>query len=168
MATLLEIEELPIRVNSRGQWLHGDEPLHPKVELLFQRSVRVNDDGTYRIEVGANKSAIEVEDVAFFVKSIRIFLSDERKIKRVQLKVSDGASEDLDPATLMQADDNVFYCRIRRDQFGVPCRFSPSAYHELVLYAEMQNSEIVLEVGGEFYDILDYSPKPQPTSSRLP
>tara|TARA_Y100001934_G_C12353397_1_gene776684 strand:+ start:328 stop:834 length:507 start_codon:yes stop_codon:yes gene_type:complete len=161
MTLLLEIENLPIRVNTRGQWLHGDEPLHKKVEALFQKSVRLNSDGSYRIEVGRNSSPIEVADVAFFVKSIEITIDENQKIDNVRLWLSDGAIEDLNPTTLMQSKSNVFYCKIQRDGFFVPCRFSPAAYHELLLYGELQDEEVVLGIQGREYRIGDYTPFPE-------
>ena len=161
MATLLEIEELPIRVNTRGVWLHGDKPLHPKVEILFRESVRINEDGTYRIELGRNKSPIEVEDVAFFVKSIQVHCSESEIVKSVELKLSDGTSEILNPGTLMQSESNVFYCRLERDGFRVPCRFPPAAYHELLLHAEMIDSEVLLQIGNEQFQIQEYNRNPE-------
>ena len=161
MATLLEIEELPIRVNTRGEWLHGDKALHPKVEILFRESVRINEDGTYRIELGRNKSSIEVEDVAFFVKSIQVHFSESKIVKRVELKLSDGTSEVLNPATLMQSESNVFYCRLERDGFWVPCRFPPAAYHELLLHAEMIDSKVLLQIGNEQFQIQEYNQTPE-------
>ena len=76
MAHLLEIETFPIVVNARGEWSHGGKPLHPRVEKLFRESVRVNADGSYRIELGRNQSDIEVADVAFFVTSLELALDD--------------------------------------------------------------------------------------------
>ena len=163
MATLLEIEELPIRVNTRGEWLHGDKPLHPKVEVLFRESVRINEDGTYRIEMGRNRSLIEAEDVVFFVKSIQLHFSEPNTLKSVTLKLSDGTSEVLNPATLMQSESNVFYCRLERDGFWVPCRFPPAAYHELLLHAEMIDSKVLLQIGDEQFQIQEYKQNPERT-----
>jgi len=163
MATLLEIEELPIRVNTRGEWLHGDKPLHPKVEILFRESVRINEDGTYRIEMGRNKSPIEVEDVAFFVRSMQLEFSESETLESVELKLSDGTNEALNPGTLMQSESNVFYCRLERDGFWVPCRFPPAAYHELLLHAEMVDSKVLLQIGNDQFQIQEYNPTPEPT-----
>ena len=161
MPALLEIEELPIRVNTRGKWLHGDEPLHPKVEVLFRKSVRMNPDGTYRIEVGRNKSAVHVEDAAFLVMGLTIAEDDSGGISRVELRLSDGVCEALNPATLMQSEADVFYCRIVRDGFWVPCRFPPGAYHNLMLHAQLIESQIALVIGGKSFGVAQYVQAPE-------
>lgn len=160
MATLLEIEELPIRINSRGDWLHGETPLHPKVEILFRESIRINDDGSYRIEMGRNVSSIEVEDAAFFVRATKLNQSADGVLENVVLILSDGTSEELNPKTLMQSSNNIFYCRIVRDEFEVPCRFSPGAYHELLLFAEEVDGQVMLPIGAEQFPIGEYQASP--------
>lgn len=148
MAYLLEIEAFPIRINERGEWSHGGKSLHPRVELLFRKSIRVNEDGSYRIELGPNKSSIEVSDVAFFVQSISIMRDSDGQVESVQMTLSDGAVESLEPTTLMQSDDNVLYCGVLRDSFLVPCRFPTAAYHELAFLMDFDLEEPTLQIGG--------------------
>ena len=162
MTYLLEIEELPIRINSRGEWLHGNTPLHPKVRDLFNRNIQINDDLTYRIELGANRSDIDVEDVAFFVSSIQLLEDSNGALEEVKLLISDGIWEMLDPDTVMQSAENVFYCGVKRCGYSVPCRFQPAAYHEIALYADIVEGRPVLIIGGEHFSIDQFDSKPKP------
>ena len=153
MAHLLEIETFPIVVNAQGQWSHGGKPLHPRVEKLFRENVRVNEDGSYRIDLGRNQSDIEVADVAFFVTSLELALDERGELQRVELTLSDGSCEALNPRTLMQSTDNVFYCAIKRDSFLVPCRLARAPYHELALFTEILDDGPVLRMSGSAFGI---------------
>src|SRR5688572_22506607 len=111
MARLLELEELPIRVTARGVWLHGAEPLHPKVQRLFEKSVRIDAHGAYQLRIEFRTAPIEVEDTAFFVRRTELDVTDGR-LMRVRLVLSDEREEMLDPTTLMQSAEHVLYCRV--------------------------------------------------------
>ncbi len=161
MAHLLEIETFPIVLNARGEWSHGGKPLHPRVEKLFRESVRVNADGSYRIELGRNQSDIEVADVAFFVTSLELALDERGELERVELTLSDGSREALNPCTLMQSSDNVFYCAIERDSFLVPCRLERAPYHELALFTEIQEEGPVLRMSGSVFGISSFERAPK-------
>jgi hypothetical protein len=161
MAHLLEIETFPIVVNAQGKWSHGGKPLHPRVEKLFRENVRVNEDGSYRIDLGRNQSDIEVADVAFFVTRLELVLDERGDLQRVELTLSDGSCEALNPRTLMQSTDNVFYCAIERDSFLVPCRLQRTPYHELALFTEILDDGPVLRMSGSAFGInrMQRSPK---------
>ena len=161
MAHLLEIETFPIVLNAQGQWSHGGKPLHPRVEKLFRESVRVNADGSYRIELGRNQSNIEVADVAFFVTAVELVLDERGELQRAELTLSDGSSEALNPRTLMQSSDNVFYCVIERDSFLVPCRLQRTPYHELALFTEILDDGPVLRMSGSAFAISPFERAPK-------
>ena len=168
MAQWFEIREHPIRITARGRWLHGDQPLHPRVEALFARHLTVTGDGSYAIALGFRRHPLQVDDAAFFVRSTRITCDRRGRIERVLLQLSDSSEEELDGATLMQAADNVLYCRIERDGMSVPCRFSPAQYHELALFAEPTDDAPCFFVAGETWTIAPYNPKPISKKSQEP
>lgn len=161
MATWFELPDLPIRITARGAWLHGDQPLHPRVATLFARNVVPHADGAYFVQLGYARQQLVVEDTAFFVTSIRPVMDGER-IAKVGLQLSDGALEDLNPATLMQAADNTFYCRLRRHNLVVPCRFTPAQYHALALHAEMEQDTAMLPIQGRRWPIGAYDARVVP------
>lgn len=162
MAYLVELEEHPIRVNARGRWFHGGEPLHPKVEALFQRHVTVDEAGNYIIQLEHRRAPLEVEDTPFFVRSIRCHRQGG-ELSRVELILSDGSREDLNPHTLMQSeDDHAFYCQITRGGCLVPCRLGTQHYHELAWDMAYEGERAVLHLGGGSYPIATYDPRPRP------
>jgi hypothetical protein len=160
MAKWFELPDLPIRITARGEWLHGDEPLHPRVATLFARNVVPHADGTYFVQLGYARQQLEVEDTAFFVRSLRA-PTVGGALGAVTLHTSDDVEEALDPSTLMQSEDNVFYCAIKRHDMTVPCRFTPAQYHELALHAEVDGDAAYLIVGGKRWPIKPYRRVPQ-------
>ncbi len=155
MVRLLELEELPIRVTARGEWLHGDVPLHPRVQRLFAANVVPHADSTYSVKLGYFEHPLTVADTPYQVR--RLDITEERgEVVRVVLSISDGREDELAAATLMQDADNVLYCRIVRHGLWVPCRFSPAQYHELVL-ASQRDDDLRLYIGGKPFDLAPYS-----------
>ena len=69
MADLAILDEKPIRVTADGRWLHGDDPLHPRVEALFKRSVVPTADG-WILEVGDQRAELQVADTPFAVTTL--------------------------------------------------------------------------------------------------
>jgi hypothetical protein len=156
---LLELDDRPIRLSARGEWLQGDQPLHPRVAQLFARSIAV-EAGRYVLRLRDWTSPIEVEDTAYFVRSSSLDAEPAGGVAGIRLLLSDGAEERLDPRTLMQSADNVLYCRIRRGGQLLPCRFSPGQYHELVLAAGGDDG--TLTIAGARWRLSPYDPTPRP------
>lgn len=165
MADVFVLSHAPIRVNTRNEWLHGDDPINPRVAKLFAHSVQVAQDGSYAVHVGQDTQPIAVEDTPYHVASMVMEPEEGRKgaqrLKRVRLSLSDGAQEVLDPSTLMQSADNALYCRLVRQGHAVPCRFTPQQYHALALYAEQSAEGHTLTVAGTAHRVGPYDRRPQ-------
>jgi hypothetical protein len=151
LSVLLLIDDLPIRLSADGRWLHGDEALHPKVAILFAKCLIPKENGEYELHVGQQKSPVLVSDVGFFVRSIRVVASADGEIEKVELKISDGTTQLLEPGSLMMSEENALYCRIQRHGFEVPCKFTAQQYHELALQAEFDGEFALLNVSREKY-----------------
>jgi hypothetical protein len=151
-----------IRVNTRNEWLHGEDLINANVSALFARHIEVQTDGTYAVKMGDACQRIEVDDTPFWVTLAVPHLDANEKIASIMLKVSDGQHEMLDPTTLMQSADNVLYCRIKRGPFKVPCRFAPHQYHELALHAQNDGDGYYFNLGGTRYAIAPYDRRPKP------
>ena len=164
MAQLLIIDDLPIRIGKDGQWLHGNDPVHPKVAILFAKSVYPLADGGYELRVAHQKAQVLVADCAFFIRSIELVRDEAKALMGIDLRISDGQRERLDPATLMMSDENVLYCRIHRHGFSVPCRFLQRHYYELVEAAEIEGELAYIEVDGRRFEL---SKPYDPTSQKL-
>lgn len=161
MAQIVSFDNGPVRVNARGEWLQGGEPLHPRVVELFCRHLVPTLDGRVFIQLGFQRYELDVEDTVYFVTSLDIEKTEGR-IERVRLGISDGRQEFLRPDSLMQSIDHVFYCRVLRRELGVPCRFSPSLYHMLALEMDEDPAGHFLEVAGERHRVASYDPTPLP------
>ena len=165
MADVFTLPTAPIRVNTRNEWLHGDDLIKAKVAKLFARSVRIEGDGSYAVCVGRDSQAIRVDDTPFWVTSMVMQPMDGGRLQQVHLTLSDGQTEPLNPATLMQSADNTLYCRIVRQGFEVPCRFAPQQYHALALHAQSDGEGYSLLLGGKKYLIGPYSRLPVPLAN---
>lgn len=165
MADVFMLTDAPIRVNTRNEWLHGDDLINPKVAKLFAHSVQVAADGSYAVHVGRDRQSIAVDDTPYSVVSMVMEAntgSEQRGLERVRLSLSDGTQEELNPATLMQSADNALYCRIERQNYAVPCRFTPQQYHALALHADDSASGYGLQVAGQRYPLKPYDRRPLP------
>ena len=153
LAKLLIIDDLPIRIATDGQWLHGDDPVHPKVAILFSKSVYPLEDGNYELRVGPQKAPVLVADCAFFVRSLTIARDESGALTKIDLCISDEHNETLEPSTLMMSEENVLYCRIERHGFSVPCRFLQRHYYEIVELSDVEGDEAFIQVGEQRFEL---------------
>lgn len=161
MTHMFELANKPIRVDARGQWLHGSDPILARVAAFFCKHVVVAENGNYAIRIGPQVQPLLVDDTAFWVRSMSWEGGagkgiDPQAIEHLLLHLSDGQVERLDARTLMQSADNVLYCRLLRQGFSVPCRFSAQQYHDLALRAHADEESFVLPLGGTNYRIGAY------------
>lgn len=147
MPRLLEIEELPLRLDRHGQWRHGSEPLHPRVAELFARHVVPRPDGTYVVRLERDEQPVEVELVAYFVRRVELEESGAA-LRAVTLHLSDGGLEPLRPETLMLGDDDALYCRLERGGLSVAARFLSTPHHALAAHAEVDGDGAWLRLAG--------------------
>jgi hypothetical protein len=159
MAQMLEVEDLPIRLTARGVFLHGDTPLHPRVAALFARNIVPEPDGKFRIQLGHARHPLLVEDAAYSVSSLTL-QGPQGDLQHVVLHLSDGAQEPLAAGTLMQSEDNVLYCRIRRHGLRVAVRLTAQQYHNLALSMQPHGDGFALRLGGALWPVGPYEPGP--------
>ena len=163
MADFVELLEEPIRLDSQGVWYHGEDLINSKVADLFSRSIHIFADGSYGVSFGRKPQKIETVDTAFFVRRLECFTEGEgvnTYLERVELYLSDGTHELLDPSTLMQSVDNGFYCRLERGEFLVPCKFLPRHYHALGEWFSLESGLGFLCMANKQWPILAYHSAP--------
>ena len=107
MADVFTLPTAPIRVNTRNEWLHGDDLINAKVAKLFAQSVRIQKDGSYAVCLGKESHTIWADDTPFWVTSMVMEPMDGRRLQQVRLTISDGQTEWLNPGTLMQSVDKT-------------------------------------------------------------
>ena len=113
-----------------GSWTHEGVPiLNRRLRAAFDRSVRFLPDegGVYVVQLGRFRGQIEVEEAAFFARSV--------DAESGTVHLSDGSAECLDPATLHPSPhDGAWLCRVKRDlaPAGLLARFTHAAQAEIL------------------------------------
>lgn len=173
MTVFVEYSTDPIRLTETGVWMHGDDKIIPRVAELFARHLAVTPEGRYFIVIDRQSVEIQVADTALFVRSLDA-RADGEHLREVTLTLSDGSSQPLDGATLMQSDAHVLYCRVAcpavvdgvlRGTLMVPCRFPAGLYHQLALHAEADGAAHVLPLGEVRYRFAPYDRSPKPSKN---
>jgi hypothetical protein len=133
-----------LHLHHDGRFSHEGEPIrNKKLREHFDRSVDyLPEEGKFIVRLGHFRGQIEVEEAAFFVRSI--------DCETGELALSDGSREKLDVTSLVASRiDGALLCRIKRSLApeGLLARFSGAAQAELLLAVEEQNGRTVLRLG---------------------
>jgi hypothetical protein len=128
-----------------GRWTHEGAPVkHPKLRAAFDRGVRwLPDERKYVVQLGRFRGQIEVEEAAFFVRSV--------DLARGSVTLSDGSEDALEPASLRTSPaDGALLCTVKRalEPGGLPARFTPAAHAELLAGVEDGPDGPALRVAG--------------------
>ncbi len=111
--------ESTIRLDGEGRFFHDDALVeHPKLrDALHTWIARHPDDGRYILTNGYDWTYFIVEDVPYFVRSIRAVESDPRD---AILVLSDGTEEPLDPSTVRANERGELYLKVKAAAKGGP------------------------------------------------
>jgi hypothetical protein len=112
------------RIDREGAWRHEEvEVTHPGVLQNLYANLRVDSTGHY-LQAGPFRVPVQVDDAPFVV--VRVETGDPRAI---DIHLSDGSRETLDPATLSLDQRGIPRCRVKGGQFGA--RLSVAAWLQL-------------------------------------
>ena len=108
--------ESTIRLDGEGHFFHAEEPVeHPKLrDALHTWIARHPDDGRYILTNGYDWTYFIVDDVPYFVRSIREDAGDAVMV------LSDATEESLDPKTVRQNERGELYLAVKKDAKGGP------------------------------------------------
>lgn len=108
--------ESTIRLDGEGRFFHDDAIVeHPKLrDALHTWIARHPDDGRYILTNGYDWTYFIVEDVPYFVRSLRESDGD------AMLVLSDFTEEPLEPSTVRANERGELYLRVKRDAKGGP------------------------------------------------
>jgi hypothetical protein len=140
--------ESRIRLDAQGRfWHEGVLVEHPRMQAAFATWIgRHPDDGRYVLSNGYDWSYLEVDDVPFFVRGVRASAAG------LEIELSDGSVELLDPGSLRRGARDALYCRVKSGQFEA--RFTPGAQSALLPFVvEGPGAEPLLEVAGRTYPV---------------
>lgn len=108
--------ESTIRLDKEGTFFHDEAVVeHPKLrDALHTWIGRHPDDGRFILTNGYDWTYFIVEDVPFFVRSIRAEDGD------AILVLSDATEEPLDPTQVRQTERGELYLTVKKDAKGGP------------------------------------------------
>jgi hypothetical protein len=138
-----------IKIDKDGVWyFRGAEMFRKDFVHLFYQHIKKDLEGRYLIEYGEETTYLDVEDTAFVIKSIHKSCASGNSEECIEMLLSDGTVELLQPETLYIGADNVLYCSIKGKQFDA--RFLRPSYYQL---AELIEHE---PVSDRFYISLNH------------
>ena len=108
--------ESTLRLDGEGRFLHDGAPVeHPKLAAALHTWIaRHPDDGRFILTNGYDWTYFTVDDVPFFVRSIKECDGD------AILVLTDETEEPLDPGTLRMGARGDVYLRVKHDAKGGP------------------------------------------------
>jgi len=112
--------ESTLRIDAEGRFLHDDTPVeHPKLAAALHTWIaRHPDDGRFILTNGYDWTYFKVDDVPFFVRSVRTEGPSAPGAENEQdaiLVLSDGTEEPLDPSTLRLGPRGDLYLVVKRE-----------------------------------------------------
>jgi uncharacterized protein len=131
-----DLGKVTLSIDADGTWRHeGVEITHERTWKLFSRTLDIDEQGRYFLQIKNECAVVEVVDAPFVVATIRVI--DEG----IRLTLVDGTQEMLDPGTIRISDTNIPYCKVRNGK--MEARFSRTAYHQL--------AELIVEEGDGYF-----------------
>jgi uncharacterized protein len=132
--------ETDIRIDADGRFWHEGTPVtHERLARALASWIDVDPEtGRYILKNALQWCFIRVDDAPIVVRSAA-FAGDG-----VELSLSDGTTERLDPGSLALRGD-VPYCRVRGGK--LPARFSPQAAFVLLERVVEKDGAPVLQLG---------------------
>ncbi|MBW2508329.1 MAG: DUF1285 domain-containing protein [Deltaproteobacteria bacterium] len=133
--------ETDIRRDARGRWFNGEDPIaHPNLVRSFDSWIERADDGRFCLSNSINWAYVEIEGPAYFVKDVE--LSDAG----VELRLSGGSSEPLDPVSLRQGPDGALWCTVRAGR--CPARFDNHAVSKMSDWIAEDQDGVYVSIAG--------------------
>lgn len=145
-------ESANLSIDRNGDWFNnGEKVVHEKIFQLFNRSLRPDGNGGFRIEINGETCPVSVERTPFVARGV-YFENDENGCDIIWLSLNDGRTERLDARTLRLSGRDEVICRVFDGVFEAG--FAPAAMTQLGIYIERdgQDERLFIELNGErFY-----------------
>lgn len=123
-----------LSLDEEGRFLHRGEPVtHARTLEVLHRSLERTQDGRYLVRIGRESAYVEIVDAPYAVRGV---VPDPGGGAFV-LRLSDGSSEPLDPASLRIGADGVLRCVVKG---GHEARFTRPAQVTIGLSLEEEPS----------------------------
>jgi uncharacterized protein len=104
--------ESTLRIDGEGRFFHDDAIVeHPKLAAALHTWIAKHpDDGRWILTNGYDWTYFTVDDVPFFVRSLR-----KNEENEAVMTLSDGTEEVLEPETLRPGDRGDLYLKVKRE-----------------------------------------------------
>jgi hypothetical protein len=117
----IDRDDCNVKLDSCGNWWHNGIPvLNKAICALFHRSIVMDEEGSYFLEVDGDRIGIEIEDSPYFVVDYSL-VSNSRGKTEMKMLISDGSEEILNTGTLWIDANYILRCRVKGGSF--PARF---------------------------------------------
>lgn len=136
--------ESSIVLNKDGTFFHdGSLFQHEKMALVFSKWIRRHpDNGRFILENGFDWTYFTVEDVPFFVQSLKT----DPNTSEVSMELSDGSQELLLPSNLTEDEQGVLYCLVKNGEFEA--RFLRAAQLQLAPFLGESDAGVEVRANG--------------------
>jgi hypothetical protein len=137
----MESQQLFFRVDYEGRWYGPDGKEVNEASLYFLTNNIRTDEHGYFVGMGFGPAKLVVEDVPFVIRKVERIEGDP---PRLELTLTDGVTEPLDPETLSikKGDADLYYCRVKGGR--IAARFSDEAARVLEKCLTREGDDVFL------------------------
>ncbi len=142
-----------LALNRDGEWTwDGATVTHQGTRRFLFEHLVLDDRNGLIVRCGSDRSTVDVEDVPFIVRSVRV-PEEEHTAEEIRIVLQDGTVEPLNLRVLRTGPDNALYTRVRAGRGGpFDARFSRAAFHMLAEFiGETGDGRFILKFKGNSY-----------------
>ena len=134
-------DELCLSIDKEGNWFYnGSQIINRNIYLFFNKHIEKDPGGGYLLRIEGETCRLRVEDTPYVVTAVSLVQDGEADHSRFMVRLNDGTTEPLDPATLYIGEANVPYCSVKEGAF--PARLLRPAYYELAVYIRQEGDDL--------------------------
>lgn len=143
-----------IHIDTEGRlWHQGAEMIHPGINSMILEHIQREEDGRYTVVYRDQRCWVEVEDTALVVQKV----TETEDGRALNLLLSDGVTEVLQPELLWLDENNVMYTKVRA--MTLPARFLRRAYYQLAEFIVETDLGFALRIGGADHHLVPGRPE---------
>ena len=133
--------ETRIRRDRYGRWFDGDQQVdNAAIAAAFDRWIDRAPDGRYCLKNAVNWAYVEIDGAPIFVRSVEV------RDDGIELSLSDGRVERLDPTTIATDGEGRLFCAVR--QATMQAEFTSQAMMQLEPLMAEDEQGIFLTIAG--------------------
>jgi hypothetical protein len=134
------MESFDIKIDKDGVWYYkGAHMFRKEILHVFYEHLRIDECGRYLIELGPERSYLDVEDTVFVVSAVYKTKNSHTGLDQIEIVLNDDSCEILEMNTLSEGRDYVLYCRVKEGTFVA--RFSRKSYYQLAEFIEPSEND---------------------------